>query len=55
MIKKLLLVSFVAVFAYYVGYNGLTPKNLTEWLDKKEISETIEDVLNKTIKMAEQK
>jgi len=55
MIKQIILVCLVAVFAYYSGANGLTPGKVMDWFDEREISQTIEDVFNKTIEIAEQK
>ena len=45
----------VAVFAYYAGAKGLTPTKVKDWFDEREITQTIEDVFNKTIEIAEQK
>ena len=55
MIKQTILLCLIAVFAYYAGANGLTPSKVIDWFDEREITQTIEDVLNKTIKIAEQK
>ena len=55
MIKQIILVSFVAFFAYYAGTKGLTPAKVMNWFDEREITETIEDVFNKTVEIAEQK
>ena len=45
----------VAVFAYYAGENGLTVSKVMDWFDEREITQTVEDVYNKTIEIAEQK
>ena len=55
MIKQIILVCLVAVCAYYAGANGLTSAKVMDWLDEREITQTIEDVFNKTIEIAEQK
>ena len=55
MIKHTLFVFLVAVFAYYAGSKGLTPTKVKSWFDEREITQTIEDVFNKTIEIAEQK
>ena len=55
MIKHTILVCLVVVFAYYAGAKGRTPAKVMDWFDEREITQTIEDVLNKTIEIAEQK
>ena len=55
MIKQIILVCLVAVFAYYAGAKGLTPAKVMDWFDERNITQTIEDVFNKTIEIAEQK
>ena len=45
----------VAVFAYYSGAKGLTPTKVMDWFDERNITQTVEDVFNKTIEIAEQK
>ena len=55
MIKQIILVCLVSVFAYYAGAKGLTPANVMDWFDEHDISQTIEDVFDKTIEIAEQK
>ena len=55
MIKHIIFVCVVAVFAYYAGAKGLTPTKVKDWYDEREITQTIEDVFNKTIEIAEQK
>ena len=55
MIKYIIFVFVVAVFAYYAGAKGLTPTKVKDWFDEREITQTIEDVFNKTIEIAEQK
>ena len=55
MIKQIILIFLVAVFAYYAGAKGLTPAKVMDWFDEREITQTIEDVFNKTIEIAEQK
>tara|TARA_B100000686_G_scaffold98160_1_gene105076 strand:- start:1373 stop:1585 length:213 start_codon:yes stop_codon:yes gene_type:complete len=53
MIKQIILVCLVAVFAYYAGAKGLTMAKVMDWFDEREVTQTIEDVLNKTIEIAE--
>ena len=55
MIKQIILVCLVAVFAYYAGTKELTPAKAMDWFDERDITQTIEDVFNKTIEIAEQK
>ena len=55
MIKQTIFVCLVAVFAYYAGAKGLTPVKLMNWFDERDITQTIEDVFNKTVEIAEQK
>ena len=55
MIKQIILVFLVSVFAYYAGAKGLTPAKVMDWFDERNITQTIEDVFNKTIEIAEQK
>ena len=55
MIKQIILVCLVAVFAYYAGAKGLTPAKVMDWFDERKITQTVEDVMNKTIEIAEQK
>ena len=55
MIKQTIFVCLVAVFAYYAGANGLTPAKVMDWFDEREITQTIENVFNKTIEIAEEK
>ncbi len=53
MIKQIILVCVVVVFAYYAGAKGLTMAKVIDWFDEREISQTIEDVFNKTIEISE--
>lgn len=55
MIKQIIFVSLVAFFAYHAGAKGLTPVKVINWFDEREITETIEEVFNKTFEIAEQK
>ena len=55
MIKQIIIICLVAVFAYYAGANGLTVSKVMDWFDEREITQTVEDVYNKTIEIAEQK
>ena len=53
MIKQIILVCLVAVFAFYAGAKGLTMTKVMDWFDEREVTQTIEDVVNKTIEIAE--
>ena len=55
MIKQIIFICLVTVFAYYAGAKGLTPAKVIDWYDERDITKTIEDVFNKTIEIAEQK
>ena len=55
MIKHTIFVCLVAVFAYYAGAKGLTPAKVMDRFDDRDITQTIEDVFNKTIEIAEEK
>ena len=55
MIKQIILVCLVAVFFYYAGAKGLTPAKVMDWFDETNITQTVENVFNKTIEIAEQK
>ena len=55
MIRQIILICLVAVFAYYAGANGLTVSKVMDWFDEREITQTVEDVYKKTIDIAEQK
>ena len=55
MIKQIIFVCLVSFFAYYAGANGLTPAKVMDWFDERDITQTIEDVLNKTMEIAEEK
>ena len=55
MIRQIILICLVAVFSYYAGANGLTVSKVMYWFDEREITQTVEEVYNKTIEIAEQK
>ena len=55
MIKQVFLIFLVAVIAYYAGAKGLSLGKVMDWLDERDITQTIEDVFNKTIEIAEEK
>ena len=54
MFKYIIFVCLVTVFAYYAGAKGLTPAKVMDWFDERDITQTIEDVFNKSIEIAEQ-
>ena len=55
MIKHIIFVCLVAVIAYYAGAKGLTVAKVIDWFDERDVTQTIEDVFNNTIEIAEQK
>ncbi len=55
MIKHTIFVCLITILAYYAGAKGLTPTKVKDWFDERDITQTIEDVFNKTIEIAEQK
>ena len=55
MIKHTIFVCLVAVIAYYAGAKGLTPAKVMDWFDERDVTQTIGDVFNKTMGIAEQK
>ena len=55
MIKQIIFVCLVIIFAYYAGANRLTPAKVMDWFNERVITQTIEDVFNQTIEIAEQK
>ena len=52
MIKQTILVCFVALFAYYAGAKGLTLGKVLDWFNERKVTQTIEDVFNKTVEIA---
>ena len=55
MVKRIVIICLVAVFAYYAGANGLTPVNITDWIEESNIKETLKNTLSKTLEIAEEK
>jgi uncharacterized membrane protein len=55
MIKRIIILCFVAVLAYYAGVQGLTPDNITDWFEESNITETFKNTLSKTLELAEEK
>ena len=55
MIKQIILICLVAVFAYYAGVKGLPPAKVMDWFEERGFNQTIEDIFNKTVEIAEQK
>ena len=55
MIKQIILVCLIAVLAYYAGAKGLTLAKVMNWFDERKVTQTIENVYNKTIEIAEKK
>lgn len=52
MIKKITFIFLIIVISYYAGYERISPKNVLNWFDVHEISQTIKKALNKTIEIA---
>ena len=55
MIKRIVIVCLVALFAYYAGAVGLTPVNIADWIEEINITETLKNTLSKTLELAEEK
>ena len=55
MIKQIIFVCLISFFVYYAGANGLTPAKVMDWFDERDFTQSIEDVFNKTIEIAEEK
>tara|TARA_B110000305_G_C19195990_1_gene518846 strand:+ start:186 stop:410 length:225 start_codon:yes stop_codon:yes gene_type:complete len=55
MIKRIIILCFVAVLVYYAGVQGLTPDNITDWFEESNITETFKNTLSKTLELAEEK
>jgi hypothetical protein len=53
MIKRLLIISLVAVIAYYAGAQGITPGNLVDWFGESKIKQTIKTTIYKTFELVE--
>jgi len=53
MIKRLLIISLVAVIAYYAGAQGITPGNLVDWFEESKITQTIKTTIYKTLELFE--
>ena len=55
MIRRIIIICLVAVLAYYAGYKGLTPDDITEWFEESYIADTLKNTLNKTLELVEEK
>ena len=55
MIRQIIIICLVAVFAYYAGANGLTVSKVMDWFDERKITQNVEYMYNKTIDIVEQK
>ena len=55
MIKRIILISLVAVIAYYAGIQGITPGKITDWFEGNKITETLKITVSKTLELAEEK
>ena len=51
MIKKILLICFIASISYYAGSQGITPKNILFWFEEKKVTQTIRKTLNKAFEL----
>ena len=55
MIKMIVIICLVAILAYYAGAKGITPGNISDWIEESNITETLKNILSKTLKLAEEK
>ena len=55
MIKRIIIIFFVAVLAYYAGAKGLTTVDIADWFEESNITGIINKTFNKTIELAEEK
>ena len=54
MIKRIILVCFIVVIAYYAGAQGLTLGNVLDWLTENDILQTSKETLKKIFELAEE-
>ena len=54
MIKRIILVCFIVVIAYYAGAQGLTLENVLYWFTENDILQTLKEELKKIFELAEE-
>ena len=54
MIKRIILVCFIVVIAYYEGAQGLTLGNVLYWFTENDILQTLKEALKKIFELAEE-
>ena len=54
MIKRIILVCFIVVIAYYAGAKGLTLGNVLDWFTENDILQTLKEALKKILELAEE-
>ena len=54
MIKRIILVCFIVVIAYYAGAQGLTLGNVIDWFTENDILQTLKEALKKIFELAEE-
>ena len=53
--KRIVIIGLVAGFAYYAGAHGITLRNIEDWIEDSNITETLKKTFNKTLELAEEK
>ena len=54
MVKRIILVCFIVVIAYYAGAQGLTLGNVLDWFTENDILQTFKEALKKIFELAEE-
>ena len=54
MFKRIILICFIAVIAYYAGTQGLTPGNIVDWFTENDIFQTSKEALKEIFELAEE-
>ena len=54
MIKRIILVCFIVVIAYYAGAQGLTLGNVLYWFTENDILQTSKEALKEIFELAEE-
>lgn len=54
MIKRIILVCFIVVIAYYAGAQGQTLGNVLDWFTENDILQTLKEALKKIFELAEE-
>ena len=55
MIKRIFTICLVALLAYYMGAKGLTPVNISDWIEERNITEILKNTISKTLELAKEK